>query len=136
MPGSPAPDLHGVYVFVVDDNDDARDILLTYLQYLGAVVRTARDGRTALAALGELRAHIIVADLTMPAMDGYEFLQRLRRMSKEDKDPTPVIAFSGYADEKRRAMTSGFASFIAKPADPEALAKEIERVVREARDRR
>jgi CheY-like chemotaxis protein len=124
-----APDLHGVYVLVVDDNEDSREILLTYLAHVGAAARAARNAGDALAALGELRAHVIVTDLMMPAIDGFEFLQRLRQMPGEAEHPTPVIAFSGFKDEKPRAIRSGFASFITKPAEPTTIAREIKRVL-------
>src|SRR5689334_4300216 len=126
------PDLHGVFILVMDDNDDTRDILATYLQHLGAVVTTARNVGEALAALDEVRAHVIVSDLTMPVMDGYEFVARLRRMPGEDQQPTPVIAFSGYTDEAQRAIENGFVSFIAKPSDPLTVAREIQRFARPA----
>ena len=65
----------------------------------------------------------------MPAIGGYEFLQRLRQTPVEAQHPTPVIAFSAFTDEKQRAIDAGFASFILKPADPATVAREIHRLV-------
>ena len=58
--------LTGIHVLVVDDNEDALYVLRSYLEYHGACVLTARSGADALATLTQVRAHIIVSDLSMP----------------------------------------------------------------------
>ena len=77
-----APDLTGLHVLVVDDNEDARIILGAYLQQLGASVTLARNAGDALAAMNELRAHVIISDLSMPGMDGLELLTRIRSLAR------------------------------------------------------
>lgn len=121
----PAPNLVGVHVLLVDDNEDARAILGTYLEHLGATVTYARNAGDALAAMNELRAHVIVSDLSMPGMDGLELLTRIRSLPAEQDSPTPAIAFSGFVDQDGPAQLAGYAKFIRKPADPLEIAVEI-----------
>jgi len=70
--------LAGIHVLLVDDNEDALDIFGAYLRHLGALVTVARNGAAALAHLTQLRADVIVTDLSIPEMDGIEFLTRFR----------------------------------------------------------
>ena len=132
MPDDAHPDLRGVHVLVVDDNADARLILGTYLEYLGATVTTARNAGDALAAITDVRAHVIISDISMPGMDGIEMLKRIRNMPSERSAPTPAIAFSGFADRSNQAAArhAGFAAFFPKPADPLDVAREVQRLLR------
>src|SRR5882724_6253810 len=127
-----APDLTGLHVLVVDDNEDARVILGAYLQQLGASVTLARNAGDALAAMNELRAHVIVSDLSMPGMDGLELLARIRSLPTEQPSPTPAIAFTGFATRQNEAAArrAGYAVFIVKPADPLDVAIHIYRLAR------
>src|SRR5437868_14641554 len=120
MPDETPPDLSGLHVLVIDDNDDARTVLGSYLEHLGATVSLARNAGDALALLNDLRAHVIVSDLSMPGMDGLELLTRIRALPAEQKAPTPAIAFTGFATRENReaARRVGFELFIVKPADP------------------
>jgi CheY-like chemotaxis protein len=124
------PDLTGIHVLLVDDNEDARTILGVYLRHLGATVTVARNGGDALAALNDVRAHVIVSDLSMPGMDGLELLTRIRSLSSEQASPTPAIAFTGYADRANQeaARAAGFVKFLPKPTDPLEIAVEIKRL--------
>jgi len=126
------PDLTGLHVLVVDDNEDARIILGAYLERLGASVTLARNAGDALAAMNEVRAHLIVSDLSMPGMDGLELLTRIRSLATEQPSPTPAIAFTGFATRENEAAArrAGYAAFIAKPADPLDVAIQIQRLVR------
>ena len=128
------PDLTGLHVLLVDDNEDARTILSAYLTHLGASVTAARNAGDALAAMKELRAHAIVSDLSMPGMDGMALLARIRSLPAEQQSPTPAIAFTGFADAQNEAAArrAGFAAFMAKPADPLDIAHQIKRLARRA----
>src|SRR5437899_2278683 len=86
------PDLNGLHVLVVDDDEDTREILQSFFTHLGAVVTIARNGSEGLAALKELRAHVIVSDLSMPGIDGYEFMHRLRALPGDVQQPVPTSA--------------------------------------------
>ncbi|TMQ25034.1 MAG: response regulator [Candidatus Rokuibacteriota bacterium] len=127
------PDLRGIHVLIVDDNEDARLILGAYLQHLGAHITLAASGAEGLAALAEIRAHVIVSDLSMPVMDGMEFLRRVRQLPGQVQAPTPAIAFTGFTDRysETRARAAGFQVLLAKPTDPVEIAELIARMARQ-----
>src|SRR5262245_56229308 len=121
------PDLSGVHVMLVDDNEDALHIFGSYLEHLGAVVTVARNGAEALGLLEQARAHVIVTDLSMPGMDGVEFVGRLRGHRGEAEDPTPVIAITAFPEDYRGEAIHdlGFKSYMVKPVNPERVAREV-----------
>jgi CheY-like chemotaxis protein len=132
MPEPDPPRLDGVHVLLVDDNEDARTILESYLTHLGANVTTARSGGEGLGKLHEVQAHVIVSDLSMPGMTGQEFLRHVRAMPSQAERPTPAIAFTAFSDEtnRRQALESGFQVYLVKPVDPLRVVEEIERLMR------
>jgi CheY-like chemotaxis protein len=123
-------DLAGVRVLLVDDSDDAPEIFGSYLRHVGAVVTLARNGAEALGFLEQVRAHVIVTDLSMPGMDGFEFVARFRGHRGEDSAPTPVTAVSAFPDfyGESHVSAAGFRSYLVKPVDPARLAREIRRI--------
>jgi len=133
-PGSP---LRGIHVLLVDDNEDARYVLLSYLHHFGANVATARSGGEALAIVSEVRAHVIVSDLSMPGMTGAEFMQQLRALPGQSENPPPAIAVTAFDDPviRRSASANGFAVYLTKPVDPMTVVREVERLFRESQDR-
>jgi signal transduction histidine kinase len=108
-------------VLVVDDNRDAADSLGALLQVLGADVRIAHDGVTALAALPAFNPVAIFLDLGMPGMNGYEVASRIR--ARPDVHEIMLIALTGWGQEKDRRQTAaaGFNHHLVKPADVGAL---------------
>jgi CheY-like chemotaxis protein len=128
--GLPPTRLDGVHVLVVDDNADALEIMQAFLTHGGAVVTTARNGAEALGALREIKAHVIVSDLSMPGLDGYEFLERVRALPGEAQHPTPAIAVSAFNTREHRseALRRGFRLFMPKPIDPATLADAVSRL--------
>ena len=130
MPKTETLSLDGVRILVVDDNEDAREILGATFTHLGATVATARSGYEALDILGASDQHIIVSDLSMPGMDGLEFMTRVRARPGEAECPTPAIALSGFVqpENRERARRSGYQVFVAKPMDPLLLAQEVARL--------
>jgi CheY-like chemotaxis protein len=122
--------LLGIHVMLVDDDEDALEIVGTYLRHLGAVVTMARNGAEALGLLEQARAHVIVTDLSMPGMDGVEFVSRLRRHRGETEGPTPVIAVTAFPDRYAPDALAalgiwGFSSYFVKPVPLERVAHEI-----------
>jgi CheY-like chemotaxis protein/anti-sigma regulatory factor (Ser/Thr protein kinase) len=114
---------------VVEDNDDARDMLRTLLELDGHVVRDAANGIAGLAAALEHRPDVAIIDIGLPEMDGYEVARRLR--ASESLKAVKLIALTGYgqADDARRAYEAGFDLHIVKPVDPERLAEAVANVV-------
>jgi len=125
------PNLAGIRVLVVDDNADSVDIFATVLKQFGAVVRTARGAREALALLAATSAHVLVSDLAMPDEDGLWLLDQLRRLPHGQSGSIPAIAVT--ADRNRydmeQATIAGFDALLTKPVDPFDLAACIAKLV-------
>src|SRR5215813_2081785 len=124
------PSLDGLRLLIVDDNEDTRVIFETIFTHLGAVVFTAKGGAEALAIAATNRPHVIVSDLSMPQMDGLEFMRRMRALPGEADQPTPAIAISGFVrdEDRERARLAGYQAFLPKPAEPILVAREIARL--------
>ncbi|MGZ3319184.1 MAG: ATP-binding protein, partial [Isosphaeraceae bacterium] len=104
-------------VLVVDDNEDALDLLAEVLRSAGHVVMTAKDGPTALGAAKEFHPEIAILDIGLPVMDGYELAGRMR--VELGKDVPRLIALTGYGQDsdRARAREAGFAEHLTKPVD-------------------
>lgn len=108
---------------IVDDSEDTIAMLAQLLKLNGANVTTATNGADALRIASEREFDVILSDISMPEMDGFEFLQRLRQI--EGRQHIPVIAITGFgrADDVERARAAGFYSHLTKPVDLDALAE-------------
>ncbi len=108
-------------ILVVDDNQDAADSLGILLQMLGATVYVVHDGLSALSAIDFFRPEVVMLDLGMPEIDGYEVARRIRE--RPDSAAIVLIALSGRGKESDRGDTrdAGFAHHIVKPAEIGAL---------------
>jgi signal transduction histidine kinase/CheY-like chemotaxis protein len=108
-------------VLVVDDNVDAAESLATLLRVDRHEVRTAHDGPTALEEAATFRPEVVLLDIGLPKMDGYEVARRLRGQDGFQK--ALLVALTGYGQEedRRRAAAAGFDAYLVKPADPAAL---------------
>lgn len=108
-------------VLVVEDNVDSAEMLTFMLQLSGHDARMAHDGTTAIYVARALQPHVILCDIGLPRMSGYEVAARLRQ------DPlfqgTVLIALTGYGqeDDRARALEAGFDHHVIKPVDPDAL---------------
>jgi signal transduction histidine kinase/ActR/RegA family two-component response regulator len=109
--------LDGLRIVVIEDEEDSRDATRLMLEWLGANVLTAKDGVEALQVMKGDRVDLVICDLQMPRMDGFEFLHALP--SLEGRTQPPVIAASGLASsaDHRRIKKAGFAGQIDKPFD-------------------
>ncbi len=115
----------GFSVLVVDDSISVRRVIVRHLRRMGLDVDEASDG---LEALGRVRTRpyrLVVTDLEMPRLDGFELLAELKR--SEQYAPIPVIAASTKLDDetRRRVLALGARAFLAKPVDPTALARAV-----------
>jgi CheY-like chemotaxis protein len=113
-------------VLVVDDNIDAAVSLGMLLKLAGQEVRVAYDGATALRQAVDFRPELILLDIGMPIMDGYEVCRRLRREAGLEK--TTVVALTGWGqdEDRRRSHEAGFNHHIVKPVEPSVLERLIE----------
>jgi DNA-binding response OmpR family regulator len=116
-------------VLVVDDNDDICLLLEELLKGAGYSVETARDGRAALRAFHETPADLVVLDLSMPELDGFETLERLRDLSD-----APVILLTARSSEidKVRGFRAGADDYVVKPFGRQELLARIEALLRRA----
>jgi CheY-like chemotaxis protein len=122
-------------VLVVDDEVDARQVAERALASGGAHVETASDADNALRLLTDRTFDVIVCDIAMPGMDGYELVRRIRADDRAPSARTPAIAATAYADDesRQRAVDAGFEGFLAKPFSFEALAAAIHAATRAPR---
>lgn len=130
-----APDrLDRVRVLVVDDERDARDLFAQMLEHAGARVRTAASASEALSRLIEEGADVLVSDIEMPQMDGYELLRLVLADTRIQRGGLVAIALTAYSRpaDRRRALEAGFHEHLAKPVDPETLVATITALRRRA----
>jgi signal transduction histidine kinase/CheY-like chemotaxis protein len=122
-PNGQASILRGAQILVVDDDQDALDMLSVVLTEAGATVRTATSATEALALLRWTRPDVLVSDLAMPDEDGYSLLRNLRAIERESGRQTPAVALTAYVrvQDRVRAQAAGFNVFVEKPVDPEEL---------------
>ncbi|HEX5611759.1 MAG TPA: PAS domain S-box protein, partial [Burkholderiales bacterium] len=108
-------------VLVVDDNVDAANSMATILRLFGHQVQCVYDGPAALTEADSFQPEVIVLDIGLPGMDGFEVAKRLRTRPVFRK--TPIIAVTGYGQEedRRHSREAGFTEHLAKPVDPELL---------------
>lgn len=113
--------LEGLDVLIVEDSPDTLTLLSTIFRREGASVTTAASASEALTRAVDKRPHIIVSDIGMPEVDGYQLLEQLRILPGLGK--VPAIAISGYASEedRERALAAGYIALVPKPIDVEAL---------------
>jgi len=111
----------GRRVLVVDDNEDAAEMLAEYLNSLGYTTRTALDGPSALALFDEFAPDAAVLDIGLPVMNGYELARRIR--GRADAVRLRLIAVTGYGQpsDRERTAAAGFDAHLVKPVDIEAL---------------
>jgi two-component system, cell cycle response regulator DivK len=116
-------------VLVVEDYQDAREMYAAYLQFSGYEVAEATDGVQAIEKTLELMPDIILMDLALPKMDGWEATRRLK--SDERTRHIPIVALTGHAlaGHAEGARQAGCDSFVTKPCLPDALVAEIERML-------
>jgi signal transduction histidine kinase/ActR/RegA family two-component response regulator len=109
--------LKGVRVLAVDDNQDALDVLAAALRSAGAEVRTAASGAEALEEWDRQPADILLCDLAMPEMDGFDVLRRIREHEVNGEGPTPALAISAHATAQHlaRSRRAGFVHHVTKP---------------------
>jgi CheY-like chemotaxis protein len=114
--------LAGTSVLLADDDVDNLELIEFLFQDAGATVRAVRSAEEALALLPDWKPDVLLLDISMPNMDGYELLETIRR-DHDGYCEIPAIAITGGAFErdKRRAEAAGFAVHVAKPFDVEAL---------------
>jgi CheY-like chemotaxis protein len=119
------PELKGLRVLVVDDDRDARRLFAEMLQHYGASVTALASASEVLTALHESSWDLLVSDIGMPGIDGYELINRIR--GTDSSRGLPAIALSAYAreEDRKKALATGYQMHLSKPVEPLELATAI-----------
>jgi CheY-like chemotaxis protein len=122
--------LTGRRILVVDDMADTRDLVAEVLQTYGAEVITVESGAAALQALESFHPDVLVSDIGMPDMDGYELIERIRARGCTSED-LPALALTAFASpaDKDAAIQAGYQTHLAKPLIVTELTAAIERLI-------
>jgi PAS domain S-box-containing protein len=112
------PRLEDVHVFVVDDEPDARELLRTVLEDQGAKVTSFASADDALAALKTTKPTVLVCDIGMPKVDGYQLIRTLR-VEESRRERIPALALTAFAraEDRKRCLVAGYQAHLAKPFD-------------------
>jgi len=118
----------GRKALVVDDVSDVTEMLSVLLTHAGYKVVTAASARAALEAASKQSFDVIISDIGMPEMNGYQLARELRVLP--GYETTPMVAVTGYSmfDDKERSKTAGFNAHLTKPIDPRVLLDLIEQL--------
>ncbi|WP_332876405.1 hybrid sensor histidine kinase/response regulator [Massilia sp. S19_KUP03_FR1] len=116
-------DLHGVNVLVVDDDRDARELIFRILSDCQANVRIAGSAREAVDAMRASPPDLLISDLGMPEVDGFELLAWVRQLGRDHGGEVPAVALTAFArsEDRLRALEAGFSAHISKPVEPSEL---------------
>jgi CheY-like chemotaxis protein len=125
-------DLNGIHVVAIDDEEDALTLLRVVLEAAGATVTTFRSPLIALEQIAEAKPHVLVVDLGMPEIDGFEVISRVRRSPDPAVRSVPAAALTAFArsEDRTKALRSGFEMHLAKPVDPGELVASIATLAR------
>jgi CheY-like chemotaxis protein len=107
-------------VLVVDDNVDSAEMMLMLLGSMGHEAQLAHDGKSALALVAAHHPQVVLLDIGLPDMDGYEVARQIRARHSE---PMRIIALTGWGQDeaRQRAREAGFDHHLTKPTDPDML---------------
>ena len=119
----PVPKLDGVRALIVDDEADALELIRRVLEEQGAVVATAQSAEQALQILEKSAPDVLISDIGMRGMDGYQFMRRMRAAEPKNRR-TPALALTAFArpDDRKHAILAGYQAHLAKPFDMAELA--------------
>lgn len=120
--------LKGLRVLVVDDSEDTTEMVQHLLEMGGAAVNVASSGSEALQLAQEKHYDVVLSDISMPGMDGFEFVGKLRKLP--GKEDVPAVALTGFGrpEDVQRAMKEGFFAHLTKPFDIETLARLLQKL--------
>ena len=125
--GEPPAVASGTRVLLIEDDPDAREVAVAGLQRAGFELRSAGSAREGLAILERWKPDVVVSDIGMPGMDGYEFVRELRSRPIELGGALPALALTAFArlEDVARARANGYDGHVPKPINPQDLARAI-----------
>lgn len=133
-PAGPAlapPELSGMTVLVIDDELDSLELVQQVLAASDATILTATGAREALRLVELRRPDLIISDIGMPLVDGFELIRRVRAMPDRGAAGVPAIALTAFSrrEDQQRALEAGFDEFLAKPVPPATLLQTVAAIV-------
>jgi len=128
------PELQGIHILAVDDDPDALTLVQEVLETTGATVTIADSGQRALDLLERITPDVLLADLGMPHMSGFDFIDGVRRSARPEIRDVPAAALTAFArsEDRTKALRSGFQLHLAKPIDPGELMAAMAALVKRA----
>lgn len=114
-------------ILIVEDNPEEREIVSTYLEFVGERVVEAPNGAEGLRLAREHHPDLILLDLTMPVMDGWEMVRRLQQ--DPELKPIPVLAVTAHHPMRSMLQDAGFRGSLEKPLAPFRILREVERCI-------
>jgi len=102
-------------ILIIDDEPDNLELVTVYLQYVGAVVKTASNGLKGLETLSTFHPNLILLDLSMPKMDGWDVIARVREDTVHKDVVTIALTAHAMIGDKERVKAAGFDGYLAKP---------------------
>jgi PAS domain S-box-containing protein len=117
------PNLEGLNILIVDDEPDALDVITVELVQYGANVTGVANAEDALKLLEKRRFDLLVSDIGLPKMDGYELIRRVRKQEEDREKRIPAVALTAYArvQDRMQAILAGFSTHVAKPIEANEL---------------
>ena len=121
------PDLSGMRVLALDDDADSLEVLRTILLGAGAQVAVAYTAQEAFDLLHAQRPQVLISDIGMPGMDGFEFIRRVRSIEDSELCMVPALALSAFArkEDRDRACACGYTDYLVKPVTPSLLVEAV-----------
>jgi|SRR5688572_9077820 len=108
-------------VLIADDKESSRELVRTVLEHAGCVVEEAADGREALAKIMYDSPNLVVLDLHMPGLDGFEVMETLRQNPQYASLPIVALTASAMQGDRERALAAGFVDYMTKPVSLSVL---------------
>jgi CheY-like chemotaxis protein len=119
----------GKKVLLVEDNEDNRIVYSTILQHFGYIVMEALNGEEGIAKARAERPDLILMDISIPVIDGWEATQVLKRDPETRGIPIIALTAHALASDREKAMEVGCDSYLAKPCEPKAVVSEVEKFI-------
>ena len=116
-------------ILIVEDRDNGRELLRSVLEKLGHVVIEASDGREALGRIQEQIPDLILLDLRIPALNGFEVLKEMRNSALFSSVPVVALTAQAMSGDREKALAAGFNGYLTKPIALAQLRSEVERLL-------
>jgi two-component system cell cycle response regulator DivK len=116
-------------VVIVEDEPDNMDVASYILEFYGATVHCATDGSEGLQVIQTVKPDFVISDLSMPVMDGWELITRLKKNVATTNIPIIALTAHAMAGDRERAMAAGFHNYLSKPLTPETFIDQLVRLL-------